>query len=392
MKQNKKQCYEVLLTYRCNAQCLFCSQGSFNKTITSSFENVVKQIYQAKKEGYVRLGLSGGEPTIREDLVEIIKVAKKIGFDFIRIQTNGIRLKDYSFCEKLVDAGLTFCKFSFTTHRSDIHNKLVNIRYAWEDAMQGLKNMRKLKVRLGNNILITKYNYKELKNIVRFFLNEGVSNFVVIYPIYVGNMEVNKKIGVSLPSCKKYFIDTLEFMEKNNLSDEILFLNVPPCILDIYYESAIGLSPFNTVVTSPDGLSVNLDEDVGKMRSKGRICKNCYFYNDCKGVDIKYIETFDWKGFKPVKYFHKKDSKRNYKTSEEYLTDNERCLIEILKSKNNINVERVLEIAKKIPLCYDCNDGNNVINTAMRLANKNIIKISFKNGKYYLKLEDRIRV
>lgn len=380
------QCYEILLTYSCNAQCLFCSQGDFNKGLNASFESVIKQIYRAKKEGYIKLGLSGGEPTIRQDLLEIIKIAKKIGFNFIRIQTNGIRLKDYHFCKDLVNAGLTFCKFSFISHNPNIHNKLVNIKNAWESANQGLENMKKLKVRLGNNILITKYNYKELKKIIKFFLDKGISNFVVIYPIYTGNMYINKEIGVPLPSCKKYFIESIELMEKYNMSDEILFLNVPPCLLGKYYQSSIGLSPFNTLVTSPDGVTTNLDKSVDKTKLKGKICKSCYFFDNCHGIDTKYIEIFGWDGFKALKDISKKSLKQNFEKN--YLTDNERCLIEILKSKNNIDTDTILKMAKKIPLCHDCADGNNVINTAAKLVNKNIIEMNFKSGKYYFKLKN----
>lgn len=385
MSPTNKQCYEILLTYGCNAKCLFCSQGDFDKKIKASFEEIVKQIYRAKKEGYVKLGLSGGEPTIREDLIEIVKVAKKIGFNFIRIQTNGIRLKNYELCKNLVNAGLTFCKFSFTSHHPDIHNKLVNIPSAWQDAMQGLENMKRLKVRLGNNILITRYNYKELKDIIRFFLERGVSNFVVIYPIYTGNMYINKNLGVPLPSCKRYFIEAIEFMEKHDLTNEILFLNVPPCLLGKYYQSSIGLSPFNTLVTSPDGITTNLDEKANEIKLKGKICRDCYLFNKCHGIDAKYIEIFGWSGFKALKDISTKNT--SYKLKEEYLTDNERCLIEILKNKNNIDTQTVLALAKKIPLCHDCVDGNNVINTAAKLVAKKIIEMEFKRGKYYFKLK-----
>jgi len=204
MKENRS-CYEILLNYHCNAACAFCSQGSFDKTLNAPFDLIAKQIYLAKKEGFARLGLSGGEPTADSNIVRAIKLAKSIGFKFIRIQTNGIKLKDENLCKELAKSGLTFCKFSFTTDDAIIHDSLTGVKGSWNAAMKGLKNMKKLGVRLGNNIVVNRYNYNRLKDIAEFFLKKGISNFVIIYPIYTGSMQKNgKKLGVSLRECAPY--------------------------------------------------------------------------------------------------------------------------------------------------------------------------------------------
>ncbi len=375
-------CYEILLNYVCNLNCSFCSQGNYNKKIIMTKEMIFKEIYKAKKEGYKKLGISGGEPTVRKDLIEIIKFAKKVGFNFIRIQTNGILLSDYEYAKKLKEAGLTFCKFSITSNNPEIHDKLVSMKGAWKRVIKAVENMKRLKLRMGNNILITKYNYNTLPEIIEFLMKKGITNFVVIYPIYEGNMHLNyKKLGITLGDCKPYFLKAIEKMEKLNMTNEILFLNVPPCFLKGYEDNVIGLAAFNTVVKSPTGELSNLDDNSNSNKVYGEICKKCIWKGRCKGVDKYYIEIFGWKDFIPI--IKKEDRK---KTNEKILTDDERCLIEILKKKNNATVENIIKISKKIPLCQNCQDANNIINAASRLAVKNIIKIEFKKGKYYFKL------
>lgn len=52
------------------------------------------------------LQLSGGEPTVRDDLPEIIKIAKNMGFSHIQINTNGLRIaQDKSYLKALKEAG-----------------------------------------------------------------------------------------------------------------------------------------------------------------------------------------------------------------------------------------------------------------------------------------------
>lgn len=384
---NKNECYEILLNYRCNLNCLFCSQGSYDKTKELSFKEIAREIYKAKKQGYVKLGLSGGEPTIREDIIEIIKLAKKVGFKFIRIQTNGIRLADFKFAKKLKEAGLTYCKFSLTSTEKLIHEILTNNPNSYYKTIKAINNMKKLKLRIGNNILITKLNYSKLDKIILKLLDMGVSNFVIIYPLYTGNMLKNfKKLGVPIYKCSSYFQKTLRIMEKHNLSDEILFLNVPPCFLeDKYHTNVIGLAEFNTIVTSPDKKRLNLDQNANLNKIKGNICKKCIYYDKCPGIDRDYIKIYGWKGFKPIVKDRRKEIKEKI-----YLSDDEKCLIEILKQKEKMTVDDIIKNSKNIPLCKNCDDANNIINAATKLSVKKIIKIEFKNGKYFFSLSKKI--
>ena len=62
-----------------------------------------------------------------------------------------------------------------------------------------------------------------LPEIIKSFVEKGITNFVVIYPVYIGGMAANaKKIGVSLPAAGGYFIKAVEVMEKAGLSGPII--------------------------------------------------------------------------------------------------------------------------------------------------------------------------
>ncbi len=285
-KNSQNKCYEIILNYNCNAKCLFCSQGSFDKSLNASFDDIAKNIYSAHKKGYRRLGFTGGEPLLRSDMVKIISLAKSIGFDFIRIQTNGIKLSDEKFAKRLTAAGLSFCKFSFLSDKAEVHDELVGVKGAWKKAMLGLKHLKKLKVRVGTNILINKYNFNRLNEIIYYFLEKGISNFVMIYPMYIGSMRENHlKLGVSLVKAQKYFISAIKLMEKAGLPGEILFLNVPPCFLKGYESLSIGLERFNTLVTDPAGRKTDLDENADKTKLRAPICRSCAYKKNCAGVD-----------------------------------------------------------------------------------------------------------
>jgi len=379
------KCYELILNYNCNARCRFCSQGDFDKSQNAPFDAIARNIYSAYRSGYRRLGLTGGEPLIRPDILKVIALGKSVGFRFIRVQTNGIKLADPAFCRALVKAGLTFCKFSFTTDSAAEHDKLVGVPGALDKALAGLKSLRKLKIRLGTNILVNRRNYTRLPEIIKFYLERGITNFVIIYPVYIGAMADNcKKLGVRLSDCEPYFDAAVKMMEAAGLPGEILFLNTPPCFLKGREKLAIGLDLFNTVVTDPAGGRTDLDANAAASKIKGPPCRGCALNKKCRGADAHYIKRFGWRGFVPVE--KPGAGEKTAAGGKIYLSDNERCLVEILRGKPEASTRGVLALSKKIVLCRDCSDGNAVMTAAASLVSKGLVGSAFARGTYRWRL------
>jgi uncharacterized radical SAM superfamily Fe-S cluster-containing enzyme len=75
--------------------------------------------------GPSNLQLSGGEPTLRDDLPEIVEVARRIGYSFIQINTNGLRLaSDKEYLRRLQAAGLSSVFLQFDGVDDEIYRSL----------------------------------------------------------------------------------------------------------------------------------------------------------------------------------------------------------------------------------------------------------------------------
>ena len=70
--------------------------------------------------GIPHIVFTGGEPTLREDLPELIKHAEENG-QITGINTNGRRLQDQGYLQKLIDAGLDHVQITFESHLADVH-------------------------------------------------------------------------------------------------------------------------------------------------------------------------------------------------------------------------------------------------------------------------------
>jgi len=399
---DRRNCFELILNYNCNARCLFCSQGDFSRSLNADLRQILRDIVRGKRSGYKRLGLTGGEPLVRGDVLRIVAFARAAGFPFIRVQTNGIRLADRGFAEALVRAGVTYVKFSLHSRHADIHDRLLGVPGAWRKAMAGLEHLKDLKVRIGINTVLNRDNYADLPEFLRFYLKQGVSDFVVIYPIYTGNMLRNRRrMGIPLSKATPAVLESLELVANLGMDRTLLLLNVPPCFVPGYETQVIGTDRFNTVVTDPQGRRWDLDLNRDQGKVKGDVCRDCSFGSRCLGVDRGYIETWGWRGFRPIRSSlpslgrgseasqamtrrARKRQRAGRRTLEgvEILTDNERCLLEVLRRQSPVSTRRVLELAKDIPLCRDCSDANAVLNAGERLVEAGKVRREFRDGHY----------
>ncbi len=116
--------YEIWLTLACDTECTICHLGSAKSDgilCDPSLQDVEAFIRKTPCSSYV---LSGGEPTCRDDIFEIIRIFKKHG-KTVTMHTNGLKLRDKGFAAQLKQSGLDrvnlqfdgFCRDSYKTLR-----------------------------------------------------------------------------------------------------------------------------------------------------------------------------------------------------------------------------------------------------------------------------------
>jgi 7,8-dihydro-6-hydroxymethylpterin dimethyltransferase len=116
----------VEVTRHCNLKCTYCfasAGGGEEDPPMEVIERWLEKVYQTG--GQSNLQLSGGEPTVRDDLAEIIALARRIGFHFIQVNSNGLRLaEDNSYLKNLCKAGLNSVFLQFDGTEAEIYRRL----------------------------------------------------------------------------------------------------------------------------------------------------------------------------------------------------------------------------------------------------------------------------
>jgi radical SAM protein with 4Fe4S-binding SPASM domain len=120
----------------------------------------------------VRIELLGGEPLLREDIVEIIRYAKaEAVVPFVSLYTNGVHATG-TLARDLREAGLDAAIVSLISHRPDSHDAFTGRQGSWKRTTDGIRRFREAGVRTYTFTALHADNYADLEGICSFVKND----------------------------------------------------------------------------------------------------------------------------------------------------------------------------------------------------------------------------
>lgn len=302
------------ITNKCNLKCIHCyATSKYNELSIRKdldFEKSKILLNNVKKLGYNHVLLLGGEPLIRDQLIEIIEYARNLDIE-IMINSNGIFMTR-QMAETLVDLGVKQISISFQGTCADIHDQIAG-KGTFEKSVQGLKNLvdvkreKESKIIIGIQFTLTKITENDCVNLIKFALQNEVDGISITFLDYSGRAYYNND---KLAQSWKEFIDVLELLMdsiviyKNELPEDFIFQINSRKLLLTYLSHKYGID-IKTNITGclcPAGDKVTLIENDGTITPCGTA--NNDFFN------IEFINNND--------YIHQKLNILNY--------DNEKTL------------------------------------------------------------------
>jgi len=282
---------------------VFCVvDGRKDKSLAT--ETVLQKLEEAKLLGMQDVVFSGGDCTVRKDIIDIIKVAKDKGFISVQIQTNGRRLADTSFLKELIESGVT--EFSISLHGStpEIHDSLTGVKGSFRQTTQGIQNIHQL---LGDqaivitNTVITRSNLTDLANIAYLLSSLQVSAYQFAYIHAQGRAEsVFEDITPYKSEAKPYIIDALNRSIENGYGvGRVMVEGYPYCFLR-------GYECFYSDLYIPHSYTRNKGDEtidpfpIREARLKGECCNICTFTALCYGPWREYPQRRGWNEFIPI--------------------------------------------------------------------------------------------
>ncbi|MBQ2184558.1 MAG: radical SAM protein, partial [Lachnospiraceae bacterium] len=223
--------------WNCNQQCVHCyaaGQKNANEEELST-DDWKKIIDKCRKEGIPQLTFTGGEPTMRKDLFELIDYAK---WFVTRLNTNGILLSE-DYCSKLKEVSLDSMQITFYSSDAKIHNELVGSE-KYEYTVNGIKNALAAGISVSINTPLCTLNRDYLKTL-EFLHSLGIMYVTCSGLITTGNAlkDSSEKLQLEKDEIKNILKDAVKYCFDNGM--EISFTS--PGWVENEFCEELGINP-----------------------------------------------------------------------------------------------------------------------------------------------------
>ncbi|MEI8027764.1 MAG: pyrroloquinoline quinone biosynthesis protein PqqE [Pseudomonadota bacterium] len=164
------------LTYRCPLRCSYCSNPMEYDQIRDELntEEWKSALEQARKLGAVQLGFSGGEPLLRNDLEELVRHGRDLGY-YTNVITSGIGLTEKR-AESLKASGLDHIQLSFQASSRDLNDAIGGGR-SFERKLEAARCIKASGYPMVLNIVLHRHNIERIDDILKFAISLG-ANYV----------------------------------------------------------------------------------------------------------------------------------------------------------------------------------------------------------------------
>jgi len=204
---------DLALTFRCNNRCIHCYVGGPRETPELSTQKWKRVIDRLVGLGIFILTFTGGEPTLREDLPELLAYAQQKGV-VAGLITNGRRLKDGKYVGELEAAGLDFVQITLESHIAEVHDSITGVKGSWDETVEAIRVVEPTQIYLSTNTTLNTGNIDTFLDTIDFIHGLGIRAFGCNGLIYSGSApSVAEEFAVSTDRLKEILPEIMEKAE-----------------------------------------------------------------------------------------------------------------------------------------------------------------------------------
>jgi uncharacterized radical SAM superfamily Fe-S cluster-containing enzyme len=217
----------VDVTNRCNLRCPICfahagAAGYLYEPTKEQIRGIFENLLANSPVSPPGLQFSGGEPTVRDDLPELIKMAKELGFHHVEINSNGIRMAEsVEYCKTLKTAGTSTVYLQFDGVTPDPY-KVARGFDLLPIKKRALKNLKKAGFHsvVLVPVLVGGVNTDQVGEIIRFAIeNLDVVRCVNFQPVAITgriNTKDREQMRVTIPDLMRLAREQTDGLIKEN--------------------------------------------------------------------------------------------------------------------------------------------------------------------------------
>ncbi|MBC8068023.1 MAG: radical SAM protein [Deltaproteobacteria bacterium] len=283
----------------CNSNCVFCVIGDHLFTGDRSTEDCIAEL-QSSRATCVDVVFTGAEVSIRPDFLQLVRAAKRLGYERIQIQTNGRMFAYREFCERTIAAGANEFSPSIHGHIATLHDGLTRAPGSFVQIVRAIEHLVALGQPVVTNTVITKQNARHLPELARMLIGLGVAQYQLAFPHPTGHAAtyfrgvvprmseiagfVHEALALGRGAGVSCMAEAMPFCMMPGYEREVSELHIPPT--EIVYDGYVV----------PDYGA----DRMARGKTRFEACASCRFEPICEGPWREYPAGMGEAEFVPV--------------------------------------------------------------------------------------------
>ena len=205
-------------TKTCNLECVHCYADAEIKRFAGELttEEAQRMIEDLASMNIPALLISGGEPLVRPDILDLAEYASALGVR-VTFSTNGT-LIDEKKAERLAKIGVTYVGISIDGGEAR-HDRFRGKVGAFQGAIRGIRNCRAAGIRVGVRFTVTQENLGELEEIFRVVERENIGRLCLYHLVYAGRGSYLAGIDLSVDEKRNMMNRLVEQVDRWNAEE-----------------------------------------------------------------------------------------------------------------------------------------------------------------------------
>lgn len=280
---------DLVLDYDCNLACNYCTITPAMRRRSLPTGAIVRQLRAARDAGFDRVSFTGGEPTIRGDLLPLIREAKRLGYEDIKVQSNGLLYAEGANVDRLAEAGVTRWHVSIHTHRPEAYERMVRREGTHALMERGLCHLVDRGLDPTADQIVMRDTHEHLAEAVDWLADRGVRRSQLWL---VSLTDGNADNLASLPPLRELMPSVFAAFDRADARGvDLRSLHLPHCLLGPRKDRGLDPAAGGVRVVTPDAI---LDLRDAKLTPRRYVaaCDGCPEKGACPGVRPDYLERY----------------------------------------------------------------------------------------------------
>jgi molybdenum cofactor biosynthesis enzyme MoaA len=281
---------DIIVGYDCNLFCDYCTITEEMRRRALEPERIAAALAKGRADGYDRVSFTGGEPTIRPDLLPLLRRARDLGYADIKLQSNGLLLAPKANAERLVEAGVTRLHISIHIHERDAYERLVRREGTYDAMVAALEAFAaRDDIVLVADVIMKEDTYRRLPDALRWLHARGVQRADLWFVSLTDNNASNVASMPRMTDVVPVMHEALAWAREHAMT--IRSLHVPRCLLQHDHPHAFDPAAEGVRVVTPDA---TFELTHSKLTGQEHVpaCEGCEFRDRCPGLRRDYLDRY----------------------------------------------------------------------------------------------------